>query len=141
MSSQSVSNIIVVIDHAGANVFRTVPAQAGASAHEIAPDAPQHFQHDMDREAHDADREEKYPQDMAFFEQVAVACKTGDRIVLIGRGSGQSNEAQHLMAYLATHHPDLSARVLPAITADLSHITDAQLIELGHQALHAPVVG
>jgi len=141
MPSKIVSNTIVVIDHAGAKVFRTQPARAGASAHEIAPDAPQHFPHQISREEHDADREKKYPQDLSFFEQIAAACKTGDRIVLIGHGKGQSNEARHLAAYLASHHPDVSSRVLPALVADLSHTTDAQLIELGHHALHAAAVG
>lgn len=141
MPHQPVPNIIVVIDHAGASVFRTVPARAGASAHEIAPDAPQRFRHQVDREEHDADRKEKYPQDTAFFEQIAVVCKTGDRIALIGRGKGQSNEAHHFSAYLAAHHPDVAARMLPALTADLSHITDLQLIELGYHALQAAAVG
>jgi phosphoheptose isomerase len=137
MSLQTQPNIIVAIDHAGAKVFRTQPARAGAAAHDIAPDAPLQFNHQVDREDHDADREEKYPQDTAFFEQIAVACKAGDRIVLIGRGKGQSNEAHHLNAYLVAHYPDVAARVLPPLVADLSHITDAQLIDLGHHALHA----
>lgn len=135
MPPQTTSNIIVVIDHADAKVFSTVPARAGASAYEIAPDPPQQFHHAVDRQERDADRDEKYPQDTVFFEQIAVACKAADRIVLIGRGHGQSNEAQHLIAYLAAHYPSLAARVLPAITADLSHITHGQLIELGHKAL------
>jgi hypothetical protein len=136
MPPTSAPDIIVAIDHAGAKVFRTQAPREGASAHEIAPDAPQQFRHQMDRDAHDADRDEKYPQDMAFFEQIAVACAVGDRIALIGRGHGQSNEAHHLGAYLKSHHPAVAARVLPQMTADLSHITDAQLIELGHKALH-----
>lgn len=136
MSSQTTKNIIVAIDHAGAKVFETHPARPGAPAHKIAPDAPQQFRHQMDREAHDADREEKYPDDLAFFEQIAVACSAGDRIVLIGRGNGQSNEAHHLGAYLKSHHPDVSARVLPHLVADLSHVTDAQLIDIGQKALH-----
>jgi phosphoheptose isomerase len=137
MPLTSARDIIVAIDHAGAKVFRTQAAWAGAPAHDIAPDAPLKFHHQMDRDAHDADREEKYPQDMAFFEQIAVACKTGGRIVLIGRGHGQSNEAHHLAAYLKSHHPELFALALPQISADLSHITDAQLIDLGHKALHS----
>ena len=136
MPPTSAPDIIVAIDHAGAKVFRTHAARAGAPAHDIAPEAPQHFRHQVDRAAHDADREEKHPQDMAYFEQIAVACAAGDRIVLIGRGHGQSNEAHHLGAYLKSHYPEVAARVLPQVTADLSHITDAQLIELGHKALH-----
>ncbi len=141
MPSKAASNAIVVIDHASANVFRTQPARAGASANEIAPDAPQHFRHQIDREEQDADREETYPQAMAFFEQIAAACKAAERIVLIGRGKGQSNEAHHLNSYLASHHPDVAARVLPILTADLSHITDGELIKLGHHALHPAASG
>jgi hypothetical protein len=140
MSLQTSPNFIVAIDHAGAKVFRTQAARAGAPAQDIAPDAALHFRHQIDREAHDADREETYPQDTAFFEQIAMACKPAGRIVLIGRGKGQSNEAHHLTAYLVTHHPDVAARILPALVADLSHITDAQLIELGHAALHPAAV-
>lgn len=141
MPSNIASNVIVVIDHAEAKVFRTVPARVGASTHEIAPDAPQHFRHNTARERQDGDRDEKHPDDTTFFEQIVGACTAADRIVLIGRGKGQSNEAQHLIAYLAAHHPDVSARVLPAITADLSHISNGELIALGHHALHAAAIG
>ncbi len=129
-------NIIIVIDHSGAKVFRTVPARVNASAREIAPDAPLSFYHTTDRAGHDADRLEKKPQDTAFFDQIAMACKAADRIVMIGRGHGQSNAAQHLIAYLEAHQPDDAQRVLPIIAADLSHMTDGQLIELGNKALH-----
>lgn len=140
MPAQTAHNIIVAIDHAGAKVFSTQPARVGASAHDIAPDAPLHFHHQVDREAHDADRAETYPQDTAFFEQIAVACKSAGHIVLIGHGRGQSNEAHHLAQFFTTHHPDISARRVPILNADLSHITDAQLIELGHSALHAAAI-
>ena len=141
MPPPPVPNIIVVIDHAGAKVFQTQQARAGASASEIVPDPPQQFQHQKKSESHDEDHEENHPADLQFFEQIAVACKAGGRIVLIGRGKGQSNEAHHYRAYLDAHHPDVSARVLPLLTADLSHITDAQLIELGQQTLHAAAIG
>lgn len=135
MSPQSLPNIIVAVDHATAKVFRAGPARAGASAREISHDAPQQFRHHIDRQQQDADRDEKHPEDITFFEQIAGACIDADRIVLIGHGHGQSNAAHHLIAHFSAHHPELADRVLPALTADLSHITDAQLIELGHHAL------
>ena len=141
MPTKIVSNTIVIIDHANATLYRTVPARAGASASDIAPDKPQHFRHYIDRNEHDADREENYPQDIAFFEQIAAACSSADRIVIIGRGHGQSNEAQHLIAYFASHHSEMSRRVLPVITADLSRNTDAQMIVLGHHTLHTAAMG
>ena len=130
-------NIIVAINLAGAKVFGVQHTRAGASAAEIGPAPPQ--LHELNPAAHDADREETYPQDTAFIEQVTVACKSANRIVLIGHGKGQSNKAHHLSTYLATHHPEVAARLLPALTADLSHIIDGQLIELGHTALQASV--
>ena len=130
-----VPDFVIAIDHAGARVFRMRAARAEGPAKDISADAPQEFRHQTDRDAHDANRDEKYPQDAAFFEQIAVACMGGGRIVLIGRGHGQSNEAHHLGVYLKSHHPDVCARVLPQVTADLSHITDAQLIALGHKTL------
>ena len=145
MSDQPQPNFVVALDHNGAKVFRTLPARAGASAREISPDAPLQFHHDIVRDPRDADRraerDEKYPQDLKFFENIAGACKGANHIALIGHGKGQSNEAHHFAAYLKTHHPDLSARVLPPLVADLSHITDAQLIELGHKELHAAAIG
>jgi hypothetical protein len=64
--------LIVVIDHAGARVY---------AIDDGATDEPKHLLHHLERKQHDADREETYPEDDKFFEQVANALATGGPIV------------------------------------------------------------
>ncbi len=120
----------VIIDHAGA---RVVPVHRDADA---ATPEPQHLTHSVDRSQHDTDRAENHPADTRFFEAVAAALAGSGRIVVIGHGTGQSNEAGHLMAYLAQHHPSVHARVAYQLTADLPHATLPQLLALARHALH-----
>ena len=81
-----------------------------------------------------ADRDEIYPDDTLFFEQVANAVSAGGEIVLIGHGNGQSNEADHLSGYLQTRHKQTYARIVREIVADLSHLTTPELLDLGRKA-------
>jgi hypothetical protein len=125
-------SLIVVIDHAGAKVYRidwSVDDGRGESAHDA-----QHLLHHLERKAHDADRDETYPRDERFFEQVASAVSGGGEIVVIGHGKGQSNEADHLSAYLQAHHKLTYARIVREIVADLPHLTTPELLDLGRHA-------
>jgi len=55
-------------------------------------------------------------------------------IVVIGHGKGQSNEADHLSAYLRAHHKETYARIVREIVADLPHMTTPELLDLGRHA-------
>ena len=59
---------------------------------------------------------------------------TGGRIVVISHGKGQSNEADHLSAYLQAHHKSIHARIVREIVADLPHLTTPELLTLGRNA-------
>lgn len=120
--------MIVVIDHAGARIYR-LGVEREAAAH------PEHLIHRVDRKARDRDRDETDPGDDRFFEAVAAAVSAGGRIVVIGHGKGQSNEADHLSAYLKTHHKDAYARIVREIVADLPRLTTPELLDLGRHAL------
>jgi hypothetical protein len=124
--------LIVVIDHAGAKVYRIDRAVDGG--HGVTEPDPKHLLHHLERKKHDADRDETYPDDERFFEQVADAVSDGGQIVLIGHGKGQSNEADHLSAYLQSHHKDVHARIVREIIADLPHLTTPELLGLGRHA-------
>jgi hypothetical protein len=126
-------DLVIAIDHAGA---RVVPLDAESGT----PTDSHRFSHHIDRKRHDADREETDPSDTQFFEAIAAAVAGARRIAVIGHGKGQSNEAGHLMAYLAGHHPEVHARVACELTADLPHSTLPQLLALARHALapHAP---
>lgn len=119
------SDIVVIIDHAGARVFLAAPDD-GAT--------PQELQH-IDCTQHDADREEGYSADTQFFDAVAAAVSGDGRIVVIGHGKGKGNEADHLMAHLARHHSAVHARVAREIVVDLPHLTVPQLLSLARHAL------
>lgn len=119
-------DVMVIIDHDGARI-QVLDADSPATA----AVETQHLRHQhIDRKHHDADREENYPADTRFFEAVAVAMPAIGRIFVIGHGKGQSNEASHLIAYLAQHHQDIDARISGNIVADLPHLTVPQLVKL-----------
>jgi hypothetical protein len=120
---------VVVIDHAGARVFFAIRSD------DATPQELHHLLHDTDRSQHDADRSETYPADTRFFDEVATALSGKGRIVVIGHGKGQSNEAGHFLAYLTKHHPTVHARVADEIVADLAHSTVPQLLTLARHAL------
>ena len=124
--------LIVVIDHAGATLYRG----DGGTSHDQDRQQPlRHFARGMRPERHDADRDEKEPDDDRFFEGVAAALAPAGRIVVIGHGKGQSNEADHLSAYLLSRHKGVHDRIIREIVADLPHMTQAELIGLGRHAL------
>jgi hypothetical protein len=124
--------LIVVIDHAGAKVYRIDRSADGD--HGVTAYDPKHLIHHLERKMRDEDRDETYPEDQRFFEQVAAAISGGGEIVVIGHGKGQSNEADHLSAYLQTHHKQTCARIVREIVADLSRLTTPELLDLGRRA-------
>ncbi|OYU77426.1 MAG: hypothetical protein CFE32_05600 [Alphaproteobacteria bacterium PA3] len=127
------ASMAVIIDHAGA---RILPVHRDAEADTA---APLHLPHQTDRSQHDADRSETYPADTRFFQSIAMAVAGVGRLVVIGHGKGQSNEADHLMTYLGAHHPAVHARVATVLTADLPHASLPQLLALARAALHPPL--
>ena len=121
-------SLIIVIDHAGARIYQTDKSQT------MAPHASQHLLHDLERKSRDEDRDETFPRDERFFERIAGAVAAGGKIVVIGHGKGQSSEADHLSAYLQSHHKQTYARIVREIVADLPHLTTPELLELGRHA-------
>jgi len=131
-AAEPAPSLIVVIDHAGAKVYkidRSAPDGHGVSAYD-----PRHLLHHLEHKMRDQDRGETDPDDERFFEQVANALSAGGEIVVIGHGKGQSNEADHLSAYLQAHHKQTYARIVREIIADLPHLTTPELLALGRHA-------
>lgn len=124
------TDMIVVIDHANARIYAATLDDAAA------PRQLHHVQSTTDRARRDADREETWPTDTHYFAQIAAALEGEGRIVVMGHGTGQSNEADHLIAYLAAHHGAVHARIVREVKADLSHQTLRQLLATARQALH-----
>jgi hypothetical protein len=54
---------------------------------------------------------------------------------VIGHGTGKSNAAHHLTEYLRSHRHETYQRVVRELVADLSNVTNPQLLDLARQAL------
>ncbi len=128
-------SLIVVIDHTGARAYRIDPSQDGAGG--VTAAEPLHILRQGERSRRDEDRDEIYPADARFFEEVATALSPGGPIVVIGHGKGQSNEANHLTAYLKRHHGETYLRIVSERVADLPRLTPPELLKLGRDALLA----
>lgn len=126
------TDLVIVIDRAEARIFPAGTADAPA------PKELHHLKHSIDRSQNDADRAETFPADTQYFDAIAAAAGTDGRIVIVGHGHGQSNEADHLMAYLAKHHAAVHARVLREIVADLPHTSVSELLQMARHALQTP---
>lgn len=126
---------IIVIDHAGAKVLSIAGAEGDVPPASATGEELHHFVHHIKQSGPERDRQETFPEDMEFFARVADAIGPHGRIVLIGHGKGQSNEAHHLSNYLQAHNKDAFARIATTLVADLSHLTTAELLRLGRDAL------
>lgn len=121
---------MVILDRAEARLYPITLA-----GHAKAALATHHLTHDIDPKQHDADRAETYPADLVFFRAIATALGPIGTVVLISHGTGQSNEAGHFIAYLDHHDLPLRGRIMANLTADLSHISMAQCLDLARAAL------
>jgi hypothetical protein len=131
-SAPKAPRLIIIVDHTGARVFGI--DLADDDRHGIKPFDPKRLLHHIERKARDADRDEIYPEDTHFFDAIATAASTGGEIVVIGHGKGQSNEAEHLSAYLKVHHKETYGRIAATLSADLPHLSLPELLEIGRRA-------
>ncbi len=130
-------SLLVAIDHHGARLYRIDISSADAMEHLIEPYDPHHFLHHMRHKDESRERGQKQAEDNSYYLRIAEALAAAGPIVLVGHGTGASNAAQHLALYLREHHGEIYARVAAELTADLSALTDPQLLALGAQALGA----
>lgn len=135
MEEAETPDLVIVIDHAGARIYSLFPEDG-----HFAADETHHLLHDIDRKQHDADRAETFPADRRFFDAVASAVAGSGRIVVVGHGTGQSNEADHLITELRAHHATTLARIVRNIVADLPHLTEPQMVALARHALQTRLI-
>ena len=128
-------SLMVVVDHHGARIFDIDVASDDASKHVIKPYDPHHFLHHLTHKDQSRERGQRAPEEPSYYEQIAQAVVAGGSIVVVGHGAGHSNAAHHLIEYLRAHHRETYQRVVREVVADLSSITQPQLLDLARQAL------
>jgi hypothetical protein len=118
-------NLLVVLDHRQARIFRTV--SAGAIPERIVPHDPDgagRYLHYVQNDSNGQRRPEQKP----FYEAVAASLRGATEILLFGGGTGASSAMEQLIAHLSHHHKDLAARVVGSEVVDESHTTEDQLL-------------
>jgi len=131
-------SLMIVVDHHGAKIYRIDKPSNEDPAVTIKPYDPHHFLHHLAHKDQSRQEGQRPPEDTEFYKRIADAVSAGDRIVVVGHGTGKSNSANHLTEYLRTHHRETYQRIVRETTADLSAITAPQLQELAQQALSQP---
>jgi hypothetical protein len=127
--------LVVAVDHHGARIYRIDTVSGDASKREIRPYDPHHFLHHLTHKEQSREEGQRAPEDANFYKRVGDALAAGGGIVVVGHGTGRSNAAQHLTEYLRTHHRETYQRIVREIGADLSAITEPQLLALAEQAV------
>ena len=128
-------DMIVAIEHHEARLFQIDVASHDVSEQTIKPHDPHHFRHHLTHKNEDHERGQRASEDPAFYEQIAQALAASGRIVIVGHGTGHSNAGHHLAEHLRAKHTEIAHR-MHEVTADLSAVTDKQLLALGQKALH-----
>ena len=129
-------DMIVAIEHHQARIFHMDTASHDATEHTIKPHDPHHFRHHLAHHNQDAEQGQRAPEDPAFYEQIAKELAGAGHIVIVGHGTGHSNAGHHLAEHLRAKHTQTAQR-LQEITADLSAMTDRQLLSLAREKLKA----
>jgi hypothetical protein len=128
-------DLLIVIDHHEARLFAAdLPAQ-GAGELDIRPYDPHHFLHHLTHKDQPREHGQRAHEDATFYERIAREAGPARRLIIIGHGTGHSDAAHHLAAYLAEHHAETAQKICAALTADLSRITDPELLAMARGAL------
>jgi hypothetical protein len=132
--SAGAPNLMVVMDHREAKIYRTDPSSGGAWQDAIKPYDPHHFLHLTHRDQ-TKENGQRAPEDADFYRQITKALAAGGRIVVVGHGKGKSSAAHHLVEYLCAHHGETHRRIAGELVADLSSATTRQLLDMAREAL------
>lgn len=131
----AVPGLLVVMDHHGAKVFQIDATAADPAMHTIKPYDPHGYLHHLTHKDESRERGQRAAEDPAYYERIAHTIMAGAHIVVVGHGHGHSDAAHHLIEYLQAHHRDTYGRTVTEVVANLSSLTEPQLLDLGRRAL------
>ena len=131
----AVPGLLVAMDHHGARVFQIDAAAADPAEHTIKPYDPHGYLHHLTHKDEARERGQRAAEDPAYYERIAHTVMAAARVVVVGHGRGHSDAAHHLIDYLQAHHRDTYGRTVTEVVADLSSLTEPQLLDLGRRAL------
>lgn len=119
------AQVVAAVDFHTATVFRI---DDGPRAGErITPRDPRGLAHNVYHRhgnpdgTYEADNEQ-------FWSEIGHALAPAAEILLLGNGKGKANATHHLVGWLEKHMSDVAAKVVADVRADLSALTDAEVM-------------
>eukprot|EP01037_Dinobryon_pediforme_P004308 gene4308-4358_t len=133
-------DLMVVVDHREARIYHLEISAVDIADHVIRPYDPHHFLHHLSHRDQPNERGQRTPEDHQFYVRIAEAIADAGKIVLVGRGHGHSNAAQHLAQFLRNSHPATANKIADVLNEDFAALTAPQLLDLGRRALRGIAV-
>ena len=131
----AVPGLLVAMDHHGARVFEIDATGADVAEHTIKPYDPHGYLHHLTHKDESRERGQRAAEDPSFYERIAHTVMAASHVVVVGHGHGHSDAAHHLIEHLQAHHRDIYDRTVTEVVADLSSLTEPQLLDIGRRAL------
>lgn len=123
--------LVLHLDHTGTDAYRF--AGEGVEHERLLPHgiwgSGEHLTHRHDRDI----AGQRAPVDHAYLEQIALALKAADAVLLLGHGQGESDLRTLLLRHIRTRHPALLQHIVGIETIDTSALSDPQLLALAHE--------
>lgn len=76
-------------------------------------------------------------EDDGWYERISVDLKTAGQIVVFSDGKGRSSAGAYLIDYLNRHYPGIGERVVAGERANISHLSDGEIVAAGAALLKA----
>jgi hypothetical protein len=123
---------VVAIDYRHARVFAT-DTPGHTKPDRVAATDSFHLDHNLFHHAGNTDGKYDIERNdtLEYFSRIAKTLAPAADILLIGHGKGKANASHFFEAFLEKHHPELAAKVVASIRADVDDLTDNQLLRLG----------
>jgi hypothetical protein len=75
-----------------------------------------------------------------YWHELTEALAPAAAILLLGHGAGKANASHHWVAYVEKHRPDVAAKVVADVRADVDHLDDEQVLRLAQYYFAGPPV-
>lgn len=120
------AQVVAAVDFHETTVFR-IDASDAKHPERITPDDPRGLAHNVFH--HHGNPDGTYEADNdEYWRTIGHALAPASQILLLGNGNGKANASHHLVAWLEKHMSDVAAKLVADVRADLSALTDAQVL-------------
>ncbi len=118
-------NVLMVIDHEEARIFRT--ADKGSVPEQVEHDDSDGLKSRV-RSAHPQPGQSEQTNYDAYYAEVAKSLADADKILIFGSGTGTSSAMDTFVTWVKKHAPNMSDKIVGAIVVDQSHMSEGQLL-------------